>query len=85
MAEWMLSEGLVHFLATDAHGQKSRRPLMQRAFQRVAELSDWETARELCCHAPADVAQGQTVAAGRRRRTVQRRSLSGWFTWRKAG
>ena len=85
MAEWMLAEGLVHFLATDAHGPKARRPLMRRAFERVAELTDRETAVEVCCHNPGLVADGQQVAAGRRRSKVKRRVFSDWFTWRKAG
>jgi len=74
LAEWMLGHGLVHFLATDAHGTKSRRPLLQRAFDRVAQLTDAPTAEDLCCHYPALVAQGEKVPAGRR--TVPKRS--GW-------
>ncbi len=34
LAESMLVNGLVHFVATDAHGARSRRPLMQRTFTR---------------------------------------------------
>ncbi|MGI9328999.1 MAG: tyrosine-protein phosphatase [Pseudomonadales bacterium] len=74
LAEWMLGEGLVHFIATDAHGIKSRRPLMRRAFERVIELTDESTARDLCCNSPALVAQGKRVLAGRR--AVTRRG--GW-------
>ena len=84
LAEWMLANGLVHFLATDAHGIKSRRPLMQRAFDRVAELTDEATALDLCCHHPALVARGEKVPAGRR--AVPKRG--GWrslFTAKKAG
>jgi protein-tyrosine phosphatase len=62
MSEWMLSEGLVHFLATDAHGSRSRRPLLDRAFERVAELVDRATAITVCCENPAAVAQGRTVS-----------------------
>ena len=74
LAEWMLGEGLVHFIATDAHGTKSRRPLMRRAFDRVVELTDESTAVDLCCNHPALVASGEGVPAGRR--TVSRRG--GW-------
>lgn len=85
MAEWMVAQGLVHFLATDAHGPKSRRPLMSRAFQRVAELSDLENAVDLCCRNPAAVAAGKAVEAGRRGTIVKRRGgLAQWFGWRKA-
>jgi len=66
LAEWMLKNGLVHFIATDAHGTKSRRPLMRRAFERVAEICDESTAEDLCCNYPALVARGERVPAGRR-------------------
>ncbi len=66
LAEWMLARGLIHFIATDAHGIKSRRPLMGRAFERVAELTDESTAVDLCCNYPALVANGQKVPAGPR-------------------
>jgi protein-tyrosine phosphatase len=86
MAEWMLASGLVHFLATDAHGHKSRRPLMSRAFARVAELADWETAVDLCQRNPRAVADGQSVAGGRRLLPGKKRgSFASWFSWRKAG
>ena len=84
LAESMLADGLVHFIATDAHGTKSRRPLMGRAFERVAELTDEATAVDLCCHYPALVAKGEPVPAGRR--TVTRRG--GWrglFSAKKVG
>ncbi len=86
MAEWMLANGFVHFLATDAHGPKSRRPLMTRAFERVVELTDWEAAIDLCCRNPAAVADGQEVAAGRRGTYGKKRGgFVTWFSWRKAG
>ncbi len=84
LGEWMLARGLVHFIATDAHGIKSRRPLMGRAFQRVAELTDEPTAVDLCCNYPALVAAGREVPAGPR--AVARRG--GWrnfFSARKVG
>jgi protein-tyrosine phosphatase len=61
LAEWMLREGLVHFLATDAHGSTARRPLMGRAFQRAQELVGYDLARDLCCGNPAAVADGLEV------------------------
>jgi len=84
LAEWMLEKGLVHFIATDAHGTKSRRPLMRRAFDRVAELTDESTAEALCCHHPSLVARGEQVPAGRR--AVPKRG--GWrsfFSAKKVG
>ena len=73
--EWLLAEGMVHFVATDAHGVRSRRPLMQRAFNRVVELCGEATAIDLCSGNPGQVAAGQPVAAGRREVRRQRR---GW-------
>jgi protein-tyrosine phosphatase len=85
MADWMLTNGFVHFLATDAHGPKSRRPLMSRSFERVAELTDWETATDLCCRNPSAVADGRDVQAGRRAGFGKKRGgLANWFSWRKA-
>lgn len=84
LAEWMLAQGLVHFISTDAHGTKSRRPLMGRACERVAELTDDQTALDLCSNYPALVASGRSVPAGRR--TVKRKS--GWrslFSAKKVG
>ncbi len=65
LAEWMITEGLVHFIATDAHGTKKRRPLMQRAFDRVRKLAGKSTAKKLCIRNPGLVAHGQRVPAGR--------------------
>ena len=62
MSEWMIRKGLVHFLATDAHGVKSRRPQMRRAFQRAVELASSAIAVEICCRNPAAVADGNDVA-----------------------
>jgi protein-tyrosine phosphatase len=83
ISERFLRQGLVHFLATDAHNPRVRRPQMRRAFNRVHELADWETAVDLCCRNPALVARGQNVAAGRRR--TKRRGLVRWLGLRRAG
>lgn len=83
MSEWMLEEGLVDFLATDAHSPKARRPLIQRAFERVAEMAGEETAVALCCRNPAAVATGRDVEVVRRK--VSKSMFGGWFNWRKAG
>jgi protein-tyrosine phosphatase len=77
-AEWMLAEGLVHFVATDGHGPHSRRPLMRRAYERVVELADEQTADELCGHNPALVAGGNALPTGRRKGPLRQRA---W--WRR--
>jgi len=78
LAEWMLSQGLVHFVATDAHGTSSRRPLMRRAYERVSELAGEETALELCSRNPALVAEGRAVRPGRRAAPTKKRRS--WFS-----
>jgi protein-tyrosine phosphatase len=74
-SEWLLSEGMVHFLATDAHGPQLRRPRLRRAFDRVCALTDEQTAVDLCCVNPGRVAAGSRVASGRRQRPRRRK----WF------
>jgi protein-tyrosine phosphatase len=81
-AERMLTRGLVHFLATDAHSPRSRRPLMRRAFDRAVELVGLDAARDLCCRNPARVVTDQQVPMGRRQ--VERTGLARWFSSRRA-
>jgi len=82
-AEWLILGGFVQFVATDAHGSKFRRPLMKRAFERVAEIAGDQAAIELCCGNPARVVANRTVARRRRRPMVG--GLASWFRWCKAG
>ncbi len=89
LAEWMLSHGLVHFIATDAHSPLKRRPLLQRAFQRACELVGEETSFDLCLHNPSQVACGKSVSATRpashSRSPSPRRGWQGFFSRKKAG
>lgn len=81
-AEWLVREGLVHFVATDAHSPTARRPLIQRAFQRLVELVGQSVAIELCANNPARVAAGKSVTAGMHRPTRWR--WTDWFRRRGA-
>jgi protein-tyrosine phosphatase len=65
LAEQLLADGLVHFLATDAHGVRSRRPLVRQAFERAAALVGEDAASEICCDNPRRVAEGKDVCPGR--------------------
>ncbi|HVT26682.1 MAG TPA: CpsB/CapC family capsule biosynthesis tyrosine phosphatase [Lacipirellulaceae bacterium] len=76
LSNWLLAEGLVHFVATDAHGSRARRPMLRRAFQRVIELTGEELAVEFCCENPAAVAAGKDVQPGRRAPVRRKRK---WF------
>ena len=82
LAESLVREGLVHFIATDAHGSKMRRPLMRRAYQRVAAIAGHRTAHALCCDNPARVVANREIARGRHK---PKRRATGWFRWGKAG
>lgn len=82
-AFWMLSRGLVHFVASDAHGMHSRRPLLRRVYERLIELVGRDEALTLCCRNPARVAAGESVEAGRRAVRVQG-NLARWLRWKKA-
>jgi len=83
MSEWMLDQGLVHFLATDAHGHKARRPLMKLAFERARQMVGDGIAMDLCCHNPAAVAEGADVA-GQRYQPKPRSFLASLFKRRNA-
>lgn len=80
-AEWMVGEGLVHFVATDAHSPTARRPLIQRAFQRLTQLAGKSLAIELCANNPAYVVAGRNVAAGKRKPARWR--LTDWLRGRR--
>lgn len=82
-AEWLVAEGLVDFIATDAHGPNSRRPLLKRAFDRVAEIAGRRKAWELCSGNPGRVVAGQTVTHGQRK--PRGFGFADWFGWGKAG
>jgi protein-tyrosine phosphatase len=75
-SESLIEQGLVHFIATDAHGTGSRPPLVRQAFQRVEELGGRELAVSLCCTNPASVAFGGNVTPGRQRGVVRSSWLS---------
>lgn len=83
MAVWMLSRGLVHFVATDAHGMHSRRPLLQRVYEKLIELVGRDEAEELCCRNPGRVAAGELVTAGRRPVRLQS-NMARWFRGKSA-
>lgn len=80
---WMLRQGTVHFVSTDAHGVKSRRPLLRKAYDIVASLTDAQTAHALCVTNPAAVAAGGDVPAGRR--PTKKSKAGGWFGLKRAG
>lgn len=78
LAELMLRDGLVHFLATDAHGTQSRRPRLSAARRRVTELTTPDNALDLCVRFPQMVLDGTPIPSGRR--TIPRgHKFRNWF------
>jgi protein-tyrosine phosphatase len=63
LAESMLEQGLIHFVASDAHGLKSRRPELRPAFDRVTQLAGYEAAANTFCRNPARVVAGRPVTS----------------------
>ncbi len=76
-AESLVSQGLVHFVATDAHGTKTRPPILRRAFRRVTKLAGENAATDLCCRNPRAVATGGAVSPGCR--DPAKFACFGWF------
>lgn len=58
---WLLKQGLIHLVASDAHGLTSRRPLLSPAHRRIAALTDEATAERLCSTVPLAIAEGRAV------------------------
>ncbi|MEN6458614.1 MAG: CpsB/CapC family capsule biosynthesis tyrosine phosphatase [Thermoguttaceae bacterium] len=75
-AVWLVEQGLVHFVASDAHGTRNRTPGLSEAFGRVAKLAGQETALDCFCRHPSRVAAGQDVRHRARGSLPARR---GWF------
>jgi len=73
LAHWLVMQRLVHFVSTDAHGAKSRRPLLSRAFEVLVGLAGERTATDLCCRNPGLVAEGKAI------KPSGGSGLSGWF------
>ena len=83
LAEWLLREGLVHVVATGAHGATSRRPLMRHAFIHITEATNADVARAVCCQNPGSIVDGADVVVVQPRRNS--RLFGPWLKWRRAG
>jgi protein-tyrosine phosphatase len=79
----LIEQQLVHFVSTDAHGPKTRRPTLRPAFDRLLRRAGSDFAEAVCCYNPAQVAAGLEVSA--RVRTATSCAKAGWLSWRKAG
>ncbi len=61
-AEHMLKHNMAHFLASDAHSPKDRRPELSQAAERAAKLIGQEAARTLVQDNPASVIADEIVS-----------------------
>ncbi|NMC21951.1 MAG: protein tyrosine phosphatase [Thermogutta sp.] len=59
----LIRQGMVHLVASDAHGEKRRGPDLQAAYRRIAEECDGETAEILFRRNPWRIMQGRSAAA----------------------
>ncbi len=82
-AESLIGQGLVHFVATDAHGLRARRPRLSEAFSLVAAIAGKSTAERLFYHNPKAVSEGADAATTSKKMT--NRSWASWFPWISAG
>lgn len=80
LAERMLAENAIHFVATDAHGTRYRRPNMSRAFNVIATLASIDVAQELCCINPNRVYNGLPVPVVTDQPQLETRR---WFNFRR--
>jgi protein-tyrosine phosphatase len=64
--EWMLKQQLVHFVCTDAHGPRSRLPILSDAFERVTELSGRSCAVGIFCRNSAEIVQKPSIPIHRK-------------------
>lgn len=60
-SESLLRQGLVHFISSDAHSPRSRRPLLRHAMVHAAGIVGEQDALTLCSTNPAAVALGGEV------------------------
>ncbi len=59
----MLKEGLVHFIASDAHDSRKRPPVLSRAYMEVSRLFDEDTAKRMLIENPKRVIDGEWLCA----------------------
>jgi len=63
VADRLVQQGVVQFVASDAHHIHFRKPLLAEAFAHLAQLAGVDAAERLCHENPAAVAAGQPISA----------------------
>lgn len=64
IAELAIDEGLVHFIASDAHDTKHRPFGMRDAYDTICDMAGGKLADLVCCENPARVFEGDDVKGG---------------------
>ena len=64
IAELAIDEGLIHFIASDAHDTKHRPFGMRDAYDTICDMAGEELADLVCCENPARVFEGDDVKEG---------------------
>lgn len=57
----LLKERMLHFIATDCHNTSTRAPNLEKAFQTVVKLTDWEYAVELFYDNPLKIIENKYI------------------------
>ncbi len=61
ISEWLLAQGFVHVIASDAHDPKRRRPVLSEARNAVARMLGEDMADHLVSKAPRAIIEGQPL------------------------
>lgn len=64
IAELAVDEGLIHFIASDAHDTKHRPFGMRDAYDTICDMASEKLADLVCCENPARVFEGDDVKGG---------------------
>ena len=64
IAELAVDEGLIHFIASDAHDTKHRPFGMREAYNTICDMAGEKLADLVCCENPARVFEGDDVKGG---------------------
>jgi protein-tyrosine phosphatase len=72
IAELAVDEGLIHFIASDAHDTKHRPFGMRDAYDTICDMAGEKLADLVCCENPARVFEGDDVKGGLIGKTARR-------------
>ena len=72
IAQLAVDEGLIHFIASDAHDTKHRPFGMREAYDTICDMAGEKLADLVCCENPARVFEGDDVKGGLVGKTARR-------------